>query len=65
MLRKISTKGARLPVRMLSTTPQQNVMIQQVAEQQKDRAARVVPWFLKNMPVNIFIDFVAFIIWIS
>jgi hypothetical protein len=50
--RKISAKGAKLSLRSLSSTPQQNLLIQQVTEAQKDRTARVVPWFLQNMPVS-------------
>lgn len=28
-------------------------IIQQVAQQQKERVARIVPWFLETMPVSI------------
>lgn len=53
-VRKFSAKGVKVPMRAMSSA-QQNAMIQQVTEQQTERAARVVPWFLKNMPVSQFI----------
>mmetsp|Transcript_27165 Transcript_27165/g.55373 ORF Transcript_27165/g.55373 Transcript_27165/m.55373 type:complete len:1060 (-) Transcript_27165:115-3294(-) len=40
----------RPAMRPLSTEATTNAMINEVAEQQKERAARVVPWFLKTMP---------------
>jgi hypothetical protein len=36
-----------------------SAMIHEVAEQQKERAARVVPWFLKTMPVRNAFSFLA------
>jgi glyceraldehyde-3-phosphate dehydrogenase/erythrose-4-phosphate dehydrogenase len=56
-LRKISSAAVRVPrsavsVRTLSSEVNTSAMIQQVAEQQKERAARVVPWFINNMPVR-------------
>ena len=52
-VRKISAKGVKVPMRSMSSA-QQNTMIEQVTQQQTERAARVVPWFLKNMPVSDF-----------
>lgn len=51
-LRKISSKAVKVPARAMTTTPQQSALIQQVTEAQKERANRVVPWFLNNMPVS-------------
>ena len=52
-LRKVSSTTARLQMRALSTKSAEEAMIKQVSDQQKERAARVVPWFMSNMPVSI------------
>ncbi len=51
-LRKISSKAVKVPARTMATVPQASTLIQQVTEAQKERADRVVPWFLNNMPVR-------------
>lgn len=49
-VRKINSRGIR---RLMSSSAQQNAMIEQVTKQQQERTARVVPWFLQNMPVSL------------
>lgn len=49
-VRKLNSRGIH---RMMSNSAQQNALIQQVTQQQQERTARVVPWFLQNMPVRL------------